>query len=527
MAQTVTEVGIAVSDTQIAPPEWSNLAQWQQDEIALALSPISFLSFVDLEVPPDESAHRFAAELSAALSAAGARVRQQQAPPAAAIDAGIELTLDAIPGPAQQAVAKALWNAGLKYRLHFQQALARPLIRIGRRPDCPLPRTRAEIAPGYVARAVTPAPPPAAVADQPRDALPVPLPLPLPELLNLFRPLGDNCELGLVQRHAGAEPIDLLRFAGLHIPIEHRLHAITDAITRGFVGLGQPGTIHFEVGAPDDNGQQEYVAQESVYELRYHTARHIGEIDAERLSQQQAQVLQVWRAKFLDDLRAADKVCVWKSNLPQRESDIRNLLATLLIYGRNNLLWVAQCDADHAAGTVDDLGGGLYKGYITRFAPYDRAFDIALDPWFAMCARAYQVIPALRGANRHDADQAIPARQVADQPAMHQPTLDAGAYQGWVDGLMDHRVCGWCWRIGSPEPVSLELTVDGETVATFTAKDPRDDLERIGIGNGRHGFFSPASMRGVSPDAVIRVKVLGTDIEVPGSGRSLSEFPPL
>ena len=516
MAVTVTEVGTAVSEESIVHPEWTNLEQWQLDEIALTLSPISFLSFVDLEFPPDERAHRFAAELAAALSAVGSRVRQQPVSRDAAPETGIELTLDAIPGPAQQTVAAALWNAGIRYRLHFQNALAKPLIRIGLRPDCPLPRTRAETELGNVSHPVTPAAQPASVVpasvvpasvvDAPRDAEPPPL----PELLNLFRPLGDNCELGLVQRHAGAEPIELLRFAGLYIPIEHRLETIKDALARGFFGLGEPGTIHFEVGDPDDNGQQEFVAQESVYQLRYHTGRHVGQIDADRLLQQQAQVLQVWREKFFDDLRAADKVCVWKSNLPQHETDIRDLLAVLRIYGRNSLLWVAQCDADHAPGTVDDLGRGLFKGYVTRFAPYDRAYEISLDSWFAMCARAYQVIPALHGADGHRADQ---------------PALDASAYDGWVDGLIDDRLCGWCWRIGSPDPVSLELSVDGEPVATFVAMDARDDLKRFGIGNGRHGFASPITLRGVPPDAVITLKVRGTDIEVPGSGRRLSEYP--
>jgi hypothetical protein len=506
------DMGTDVSEVQVTVPEWGPFGQWQVDEIALAVSPIAFLSFVDIEFPPDERAHRFADDLAAALSAAGSRVRQKQVSQGAAVATGVELTVDMIPGPAQQAVAMALWNAGLRYRLHFENILARPLIKIGLRPDCPLPRMRAEIAPGWVSRAATPGRPPAAAVDQPHG----PAPPPVRELMNLFRPLGDNCELGLVQRHAGAEPIDLLRFAGLHIPIEHRLRAITDGIAKGFTDLGGAGTLHFETFDPDDSGKQEFIAQENVYHLRYHTARYVGEIDPDRLLQQQLQVLQVWRSKFFEDLRAADKVCVWKSNLPQRESDIRDLLAVLRIYGPNTLLWVAQFDADHAAGTVDDLGRGLFKGYVTRFAPYDRAYEIALESWFAMCARAYRVIPALHGAD-----------QDGDQGRADEPANDASAYEGWVDGLMDGRVCGWCWRKGRPDPVSLELSIDGQRVATFVAADRRDDLEQAGIGTGRHGFFSPIALRGLPPEAVIAVKVAGTDIEIPGSGRRLSEYPVL
>lgn len=499
-------MGTGVSEAQIAHPEWDHLRQWQSDEIALALSPIAFLSFVDIAFPPDECAHRFAEELAAALSAAGSRVRQHPVTPAASIEAGIELTLDAVPGPAQQAVAAALWNGGLRYRLHFRNALARPLIGIGRRPDCPLPRVRAEIARGFVLPPVMPSPPPAGAMDEPRDASPPPL----RELLDRFRALGDNCELGLVQRHAGAEPIDLLRFAGLYIPIEQRLQAITEAIAKGFAGLGQPGTIRLEIGGPDDNGKQEFLAQESVYHLRNHTGRYVGEIDPERLLQQQTYAFLVWRRKFLDDLQAADKVCVWKSNLPQHESDIRALLAALRAYGPNTLLWVAQSDADHPPGAVDDLGGGLFKGTVTRFAPYDRAYEIELNSWFAMCVRAYQVIPALRAA---------------DQPAVGQQAPDASAYRGWVDGIVSDRLAGWCCRDGSSDPVPLELIIDGEHAASFVALVRRDDLEHAGIGDGRHGFYSSIALWGVRPDAVIAVRVQGTDIEVPGSGRRLSEYP--
>ena len=39
------------------------------------------------------------------------------------------------------------------------------------------------------------------------------------------------------------------------------------------------------------------------------------------------------------------------------------------------------------------------------------------------------------------------------------------------------------------------------------------------------GFASLITLRGVPPDAVITLKVRGTEIEVPGSGRHLSEYP--
>ncbi len=69
----------------------------------------------------------------------------------------------------------------------------------------------------------------------------------LQDLMLRFAALGDNCEFGLVQRQAGAEPLGLLRFAGFHIPAERRLGRLIEALDREFEGVGRPETVR--VGA--------------------------------------------------------------------------------------------------------------------------------------------------------------------------------------------------------------------------------------------------------------------------------------
>jgi hypothetical protein len=49
--------------------------------------------------------------------------------------------------------------------------------------------------------------------------------------------LGDNCEFGLVQRRGGAEPLGLLRFASIFLPIEIRLEKLAAVLERKFEGL--------------------------------------------------------------------------------------------------------------------------------------------------------------------------------------------------------------------------------------------------------------------------------------------------
>jgi len=326
---------------------------------------------------------------------------------------------------------------------------------------------------------------------------------PLVDLVSMFRSFGDNCEFGLVQREAGAEPIDLLRFAGLYIPTGH-LTALTDAIIRGFDGLGQPGTVACALSDLDGHGRREFYVQEQVYQLRYHTFRYHGQIEVDRLRDQQEHALQFWRLKLLDDLRSADKVCLWKSNHPQDESDVRGLLTAIRDYGPNTLLWVTPGDRVHEAGTVEDLGDGLFKGYIARLAPYGNAADIDLDAWYAVCLNAYQMIPMFQNIERTTAKPAI--------------------YDGSLDGIIDGRACGWCLKVGDPNPVTLQLYIDGKRVSTFVAKLPHARLKNIGIGSGNHGFYSPAALRDLPRHAVITVRVQGTGFEVSHSGRPLSEY---
>jgi hypothetical protein len=210
--------------------------------------------------------------------------------------------------------------------------------------------------------------------------------LPLDKLMLRFEALGDNCELGLVQRRAGAEPLGLLRFAGFFIPLEIRLARLLKALECRFEGLGRPDTVRVEAAGAD--GRREYLIKESAFDLMYHSFQAEGSIDPGKLRDMEAKKLEFLRRKFLSDLADADKLLVWKSNAPPPEVDIDRLVEALRRFGPNVLLWVAEADAEHPAGTVETKGTGLLKGYVDRFAPYANATDISYESWFAMCAEA-------------------------------------------------------------------------------------------------------------------------------------------
>jgi len=104
---------------------------------------------------------------------------------------------------------------------------------------------------------------------------------------------------------------------------------------------------------------------------------------------------------------------------------------------------------------------------------------------------------------------------------------DMPKYLGFIDGMLGDRMCGWFLREGDESALSLELLVNDEIVASFTADGERGDLAALGLSNVWHGFTSPRVLRNVPPDAIIRIKVVGTDVEVPRSGRPFSDYQPL
>ena len=89
------------------------------------------------------------------------------------------------------------------------------------------------------------------------------------EVMDCFVSLGDNCELGLAQRWANTEPIDLLRFAVFVDDAEKLLAATTAGVVQGFAGLAEGDSLLCDLeGEPP---RREYVVRETKWKLLAHT----------------------------------------------------------------------------------------------------------------------------------------------------------------------------------------------------------------------------------------------------------------
>ncbi len=206
---------------------------------------------------------------------------------------------------------------------------------------------------------------------------------PAVQFMQRFESLGDNCEFGLVQRRCGAEPLGLLRFANLE------LRQLLHGLDLRFEGLGEHGGLEFWLS---DGARREYVIRDRRYSLVFHTFLYQGEVSEDELLEKQSRRLGFLVRKLLQDLESGEKILVCKRNIPLMESEILALHAALNRFGRNTLLWVVLADDDHPAGGVDKILPGLLRGYVDRFAPYENAHDLSLEPWLSVCVNAAKLV---------------------------------------------------------------------------------------------------------------------------------------
>jgi hypothetical protein len=206
--------------------------------------------------------------------------------------------------------------------------------------------------------------------------------LPLDRLMLEFESLGENCEFGLVQRHYGAEPLDLLRFASAPLPV------LLSALRARFDGIGDWDQIDVRVSS----NQQEYLVFDKRFGLLYHPWVLVGAAAVEDIRRREARQLPRLRRKLIEDLEEARKIFVYHGMRRLPEPLIRRLAMAMRAYGPTTLLWVELYDPDHPSGTVENLGGGVLKGYIDRFAPGDNAHDLSLEGWTLLCRNAYRIV---------------------------------------------------------------------------------------------------------------------------------------
>lgn len=193
----------------------------------------------------------------------------------------------------------------------------------------------------------------------------------LEKLMLEFESLGDNCEFGLVQRKAGAEPLGLMRFTS------SSRAKLMEAVRNGFEDIED-----IEVR---DDPSGEIVTTVRRYGFINHTFILSAQTGADLARPTLIRRHRYLRTRLLEQLAVGDKILVRKDNSPDPDTGMAELYQLLRGYGPNHLLWVVEADADHPPGSVEQIEEGLFRGHIGRLAPYDATHLFQFDTWVQLC----------------------------------------------------------------------------------------------------------------------------------------------
>ena len=199
-------------------------------------------------------------------------------------------------------------------------------------------------------------------------------------LLLEFESVGVDCEFGLVQRRFAAEPLGLLRFN------DAKLQNLLSALASGFEGMGEPENTSIEISRSG-----EYYISDRRWNLGLHTMLFAVRHEAAIVYPKMCRRIVYLRGKFLDDLRAAEKVYVFKSNAIDLDG-LRTLHAALRAYGPVRLLHVRRIGVPLADQPFDVAPGGVYRleedlfaGFLSRLGNDGLGWDIAFEEWTSIC----------------------------------------------------------------------------------------------------------------------------------------------
>lgn len=258
------------------------------------------------------------------------------------------------------------------------------------------------------------------------------------DLVLRFESIGDNCELGLVQRHAGAEPLGLLRFAGT--PLRNLLRGLNAR----FANIGDPGHVRIS----PENG--EYMIKLTKYDFTYHSHVKIGEMEPEVLHKQQCRTLRFLADKLISDLETPSKILVFRQNEPLSASDLVDLRIALSVYGPSILLWVQKALPGHPPGSVEVADERMMVGYVRRLAERETVPDLDCASWMQVLRRAHAI--------SLDAFEGRLMRAAAAPPARTELTFGREGNAGPCLGRgWSGPEAGYQWAIGERSLITVDV----------------------------------------------------------------------
>ena len=203
------------------------------------------------------------------------------------------------------------------------------------------------------------------------------------ELLDLVESVGNNCELGFVLRKNKHEGGSVFRWVA--VAPEKAIQLIQDDVKDVFLFenlVPNPGgmvldhhsnaAFHSKMKSQRINGKLEFIANEEERCKLYEVER---------------QKFEYLVKKFHDRLKIPGVVYVVKSphNItPELLRTLDQLLAGLRKGCPFKILHLELADAEHPAGSFHHVEMNVYRGYLRKFAPFNRTQDADYESWEAV-----------------------------------------------------------------------------------------------------------------------------------------------
>ena len=170
-------------------------------------------------------------------------------------------------------------------------------------------------------------------------------------LVKQFESIGNNCELGLLQRDLGFERMGLFRFAG-----SEDTRAVARAIAADFEGLATPDDLEF------GHRGEEWIAVSRRYALEVHTWRTRSELSEAQIRAAMSTTLGYQIEMFRELMASGERIFVRRVRRSDNIDGLAELHAALRLHGPTQLLWVTDPEPGEAHAAIERLGDGFYRG---------------------------------------------------------------------------------------------------------------------------------------------------------------------
>ena len=204
-----------------------------------------------------------------------------------------------------------------------------------------------------------------------------------------FESIGNNCELGLLQRELGFERMGLLRFAGSEGTL-----GVARAIAAGFAGFATPDDLDFRLR------RDEWIAISRHYGIEVHSWRRPDELSEDQVRRAMSTTLRYQAEILLELIEADDRIFVRRVKAGDDVSGMIALHEALRSHGPARLLWVTDPAPGVPHGTIVRLADGLYLGAHASLAATDWPTSRDKPAWLSLLRAATHIIDGDRHAER-------------------------------------------------------------------------------------------------------------------------------